>query len=896
MREAQPAAILLRDYQAPAYLLERTELQFQLYEDHAVVDSRLQFHRNADLPAAAPLQLHGEELELLSLAIDGRALGPGEYTLTEQGLEIETVPASFQLECRTRILPQDNTSLEGLYKSQSMFCTQCEAHGFRKISFYPDRPDVMSVFTVTVEADRSRYPVLLSNGNLVASEDAGQGRHRATWHDPHPKPAYLFALVAGDLHYIEDNFRSCGGRDVCLRIYVEEKDLGKCDHAMLSLKNAMRWDEEVYGREYDLELFNIVAVDDFNMGAMENKGLNIFNSSCVLCNADTSTDAAFQRIESIVAHEYFHNWSGNRVTCRDWFQLSLKEGFTVFRDAAFSAAMGSPTVKRVEDVKLLRTAQFAEDSGPMAHPVRPESVIEINNFYTLTVYEKGAEVVGMIHTLLGPEAFRRGSDLYFQRHDGQAVTCEDFVRAMEEASGMDLGQFRLWYSQAGTPTLRIRDDYDADARRYTLHVQQSCPPTPGQPEKLPMVIPLAMGLLGDAGNLPLRLAGETPDPETADNTSRVLVVDQAQQSFVFEAVEERPVPSLLRGFSAPVRLDYEFSKGDLHALMSRDDDGFVRWDSAQALAIRIILEVQGQLQAGEPVAVDPLFTQACSELLADESLDPAMVAAMLALPGEDYLAELASHSGGADVDTLHAAREAVKVAVAAACGESLLRRYRQLDSSAGYAPDGPQIAARSLRNTCLDFLCSASGAHLELALVQFRQARNMTDRLAALRSIAFYGEETQRETALQAFYTDWSHDSLVVNQWLGVQAVTPAGDAVARVKELMRHPGFELRNPNKVRALVGAFASQNPVHFHRRDGAGYRLLADVVQQLDSVNPQIAARLLTPLTRWRNYLGRAELMCSQLRRLAAMEKLSPDVFEVVSKSLEGAEPPPEPAVE
>jgi len=887
MREAQPEPILLEDYQPPAYLLEGTELQFQLYEDHAVVDSRLQFKRNADSPANAVLQLHGEELELLSLAIDGRRLGPGEYTLTDGGLEIETVPASFQLECRTRILPQDNTSLEGLYKSHSMFCTQCEAHGFRKISFYPDRPDVMSVFTVTVEADRSRYPVLLSNGNLVASEDAGQGRHRATWHDPYPKPAYLFALVAGDLHYIEDSFRTCGGRDVCLRIYVEEKDLEKCDHAMLSLKRAMRWDEEVYGREYDLELFNIVAVDDFNMGAMENKGLNIFNSSCVLCNADTSTDAAFQRIESIVAHEYFHNWSGNRVTCRDWFQLSLKEGFTVFRDAAFSAAMGSPTVKRVEDVKLLRTAQFAEDSGPMAHPVRPESVIEINNFYTLTVYEKGAEVVRMIHTLLGPDAFRRGSDLYFQRHDGQAVTCEDFVRAMEDASGMDLMQFRLWYSQAGTPTLRIRDDYDAGAQRYTLLVQQSCPPTPHQPHKQPMVIPLAMGLLGDAGNLPLRLAGEAPDFETPDNTSRVLVIDQVEQSFVFESVAERPVPSLLRGFSAPVRLDYNFSNGDLHALMSRDDDGFVRWDSAQALATRVIVEVQGQLQAGAQVAVDSVFTQACSELLADETLDQAMVAAMLALPGEDYLAELASHSGGADVDTLHAAREAVKVAVATACADSLLRRYRQLASSAGYAPDGPQIAARSLRNTCLDFLCSTGGTHLELALAQFGQARNMTDRLAALRSIAFYGEDRQRETALHSFYADWGHDSLVVNQWLGVQAVTPAGDAVARVRELMLHPGFELRNPNKVRALVGTFATQNPVHFHRRDGAGYRLLADVVQQLDGINPQIAARLLTPLTRWRNYLGREELMRSQLRRLAAIDKLSPDVFEVVSKSLDDA---------
>ena len=488
MRDARPTAIYLKDYQPPDYLVERTELHFDLREEHTLVRARLQLKRNESVAAATVLQLHGEDLELLSLRLDGQTLAPERYSVTEGGLEVPGVPASFVLECETRLRPQDNTALEGLYRSHSMYCTQCEAHGFRRITYYPDRPDVMSVFTVSIEADKSRYPVLLSNGNLTQVEDLDNGRHRASWHDPFPKPAYLFAMVAGDLRHVQDSFRTASGRDVCLRIYVEEKDLGKCGHAMNSLKRAMRWDEEMYGREYDLELFNIVAVDDFNMGAMENKSLNIFNSSCVLCSPETTTDQGFQRVESIVAHEYFHNWSGNRVTCRDWFQLSLKEGFTVFRDASFSADMGSAIVKRVEDVMVLRTAQFAEDAGPMAHPVRPEAVIEINNFYTLTVYEKGAEVVGMIHTLLGPEAFRRGSDLYFQRHDGQAVTCEDFVRAMEDASGVDLAQFRNWYSQAGTPQLTVRDEYDEERARYTLHVNQSCPATPGQPVKQPFVI------------------------------------------------------------------------------------------------------------------------------------------------------------------------------------------------------------------------------------------------------------------------------------------------------------------------------------------------------------------------------------------------------------------------
>ena len=887
MRDAKPAPLYLRDYQPPAYLVERTELDFELWEDHALVHARLEMQRNGE--GGSALQLHGECLELVSISIDGQTLAPERYSVSDEELEIFEVPARFELQCTTRIFPQNNNSLSGLYRSQAMFCTQCEAHGFRRITYYPDRPDVMSVFSVTIEADKARYPVLLSNGNCIANEDLEQGRHRASWHDPFPKPAYLFALVAGDLQYVEDSFTTRSGRDVCLRIYVDEKDLGKCGHAMQSLKRAMRWDEDVYGREYDLDLFNIVAVDDFNGGAMENKGLNIFNSSCVLCSPQTTSDIGFERVEAIVAHEYFHNWSGNRVTCRDWFQLSLKEGFTVFRDATFSADMGSPTVKRVNEVTVMRTDQFAEDAGPMAHPVRPESVIEINNFYTRTVYEKGAEVVRMIHTLLGAAAFRRGSDLYFDRHDGQAVTCEDFLLAMEDASGVDLGQFRRWYSQAGTPLVTVRDEYDPDAERYTLHVSQSCPATPGQPEKEPMVIPLAMGLLGEAGNLPLQLEGDEPGRDTADNTHRVLLIDRPQQSFVFERVREKPVPSLLRGFSAPVRLAYNFGRPALCALMSRDDDGFVRWDSAQSLAVQVIQEVEQQVQAGGALAVDPLLSEAFRGLLGDESLDPAMVAAMLTLPSEVYLTELASHAGGADVDTIHKARWTVRAEIAYSCQEELLACYERLASTAPYAADATQIAARSLRNVCLELLSCAPELKSPLAVAQFAAAHNMTDRLAALRSIVFFGSDAEREHALQKFLGDWRHDALVMNQWFAVQAAMPLGDTVARVQGLLSHPDFDLRNPNKVRSLVGVFGDQNPVQFHRVDGAGYRFLGDMVAQLDSANPQLAARMLEPLTGWRNYRGRQQLMCAELERLAALPELSANVFELVSKSLEGKAP-------
>ncbi|MFT4520782.1 MAG: aminopeptidase N [Halioglobus sp.] len=885
MRDAQPGTIFLKDYTPPAYLINRTELHFELFEDCALVTSRLHLLRDPSVANDNALELHGQGLELLSVSVDGEDLTEKEYSVSPDFLTVLDVPDQFVLTCKTRIRPQDNSSLEGLYKSRTMFCTQCEAEGFRKITYYLDRPDVLSVFTVTVEAEQSRYPVLLSNGNLVSNEDLADGRHSATWHDPFPKPAYLFALVAGDLGHIEDSFKTCSDRDITLRIYVEEKDLAKCDHAMLSLKQSMKWDEEVYGREYDLDIFNIVAVDDFNMGAMENKSLNVFNTSCVLCSPEITSDLGFQRVQAIVAHEYFHNWSGNRVTCRDWFQLSLKEGFTVFRDSQFSADMGSPVVKRVEDATMLRTAQFAEDAGPMAHPIRPESFMEINNFYTLTVYEKGAEVVRMIHTLLGAEAFRKGSDLYFDRHDGQAVTCEDFVLAMEAASGVDLTQFRNWYSQAGTPQIRATDHYDEDSQCYTLTVEQSCPATPQQPQKAPFVIPLAMGLLGDAGNLPLRIRGTAPDPETADNTHTVLRLEQPKQTFVFEGVTERPVPSLLRNFSAPVRLEYDYSKEDLCALMRRDDDGFVRWDSAQSLATIVIHEVESQLEEGITPTVDPLLIEACGDLLHNESLDPAMVAEMLTLPGENYLAELASQKGGANVDTIHQAREVVLHAIGDALSEPLLARYESLTTTASYEPSAAQIADRYLRNTCLKYLVCADQANISVAQAQLGSVSNMTDRLAALGNVAVYGSDEQKDSALEAFYQAWRHETLVVNQWLQLQACIPDVQALERVRRLMTHEEFDIRNPNKVRALIGGFSNQNPINFHSVDGAGYRLLGDVIIELNALNPQIASRLLTPLTKWQNYSGREQLMLAELDRLAAEPALSPDVFEVVSKSLE-----------
>jgi aminopeptidase N len=782
-----------------------------------------------------------------------------------------------------RIHPESNTALEGLYKSGTMFCTQCEAEGFRKITFYLDRPDVMSKFTTTVSAEQHAYPVLLSNGNPIASGSEEGGRHWATWEDPFKKPAYLFALVAGDLWCVEDSFTTMSSREVALRIYVEPENIDKVQHAMDSLKRSMKWDEEVYGREYDLDIFMIVAVNDFNMGAMENKGLNIFNSSCVLAKAETATDAAHQRVEAVVAHEYFHNWSGNRVTCRDWFQLSLKEGFTVFRDSEFSADTHSRTVKRIEDVAYLRTHQFAEDAGPMAHPVRPDAYMEISNFYTLTIYEKGAEVLRMIHTLLGPQLFRKGSDLYFERHDGQAVTCDDFVKAMEDASGIDLTQFKRWYTQAGTPRLDVSEAYDEAAQTYSLTFRQSCPATPGQSEKLPFVIPVALGLLDAQGNeLPLRLQGES----AAQGTSRVLSVTEAEQTFTFEGVTEKPLPSLLRGFSAPVKLHFPYSRDQLMFLMQHDSDGFNRWEAGQQLSVQVLQELIGQHQRGEALSLDQRLVTALRTLLEDESLDQAMVAEMLSLPGEAYLTEI---SEVADVEAIHAAREFARKELASALFAPLWARYqanREVSKATPYVAEAAHFARRSLQNIALSYLMLSEKPEVLAACVdQFDSADNMTERLAALAVLVNSPFEVERSQALASFAEFFKDNPLVMDQWFSVQAGCPLPGGLERVHALMQHDAFTLKNPNKVRALIGAFANQNLINFHRADGAGYRFLADQVITLNALNPQIASRLLAPLTRWRKYGAvRQALMKAELERILASGELSSDVYEVVSKSL------------
>ncbi|MEG0967687.1 MAG: aminopeptidase N [Pseudomonas sp.] len=884
MRTEQPQVIYLKDYQAPEYLIDETHLTFELFEDHSLVHAQLVMRRNpargAGLP---PLVLDGQQLELLSVALDDQALAAGDYQLDDSHLTVQPKAATFTLDTSVKIHPESNTALEGLYKSGSMFCTQCEAEGFRKITYYLDRPDVMSTFTTTVIAEQHRYPVLLSNGNPIGSGPQDDGRHWATWEDPFMKPAYLFALVAGDLWCVEDKFTRQSGRDVTLRIYVEPENIDKCQHAMSSLKKSMRWDEEVYGREYDLDIFMIVAVNDFNMGAMENKGLNIFNSSCVLARAETATDAAHQRVEAVVAHEYFHNWSGNRVTCRDWFQLSLKEGFTVFRDSEFSADMNSRTVKRIEDVAYLRTHQFAEDAGPMAHAVRPDSFIEISNFYTLTVYEKGSEVVRMVRTLLGAEGFRKGSDLYFERHDGQAVTCDDFIKAMEDANGVDLTQFKRWYSQAGTPRLAVSENYDSAAQTYSLTFRQSYPATPDKVEKQPFVIPVELGLLDAQGNdIALRLQSEA----AAAGTSRVLSVTEAEQTFTFVDVAAKPLPSLLRGFSAPVKLSFPYDRDQLMFLMQHDSDGFNRWEAGQQLSVQVLQELIAQHQQGSALVLDQRLVTALGTVLANEQLDQAMVAEMLSLPSEAYLTEI---SEVADVDAIHAAREFARKQIADQLFDALNARYqanRGLSRSTGYVAEAEHFARRSLQNIALSYLMlSGKPEVLAATLEQFDACDNMTERLTALAVLVNSPFEAERAKALEVFAENFKDNPLVMDQWFSVQAASTLPGGLARVKALMQHPAFTMKNPNKVRALIGAFAGQNLVNFHAADGSGYRFLADLVIELNALNPQIASRQLAPLTRWRKYDdARQALMKAELERILASGSLSSDVYEVVSKSL------------
>jgi len=884
MKDAQPRTIFLKDYKVPPFLIDETVLHFDLFEEGATVVSRMKVRRNPEADSQPKaLALNGVDLELKSLVLDGVQLTSGRYELVHEGLNVLAVPDQFVLECTTEIKPHENTCLEGLYKSSSMFCTQCEAEGFRRITYYLDRPDVMSRFTTTVCADKQQYPVLLSNGNEVERGDLEGGRHFVTWEDPFRKPCYLFALVAGDLVCVSDEYITMSGRKVDLHMFVEPQNKEKCQHGLNSLKASMKWDEEVYGREYDLDIFMIVAVDDFNMGAMENKGLNIFNSSCVLAKPDTATDATYQRIEAIVAHEYFHNWSGNRVTCRDWFQLSLKEGFTVFRDAEFSAEMNSRTVKRIEDVNLLRTAQFAEDAGPMSHPIRPASFIEISNFYTLTIYEKGAEVVGMIHRLLGAEDFRKGSDLYFERHDGQAVTTDDFVQAMEDASGKDLGQFRLWYEQAGTPVVEVEGIYDEALQTYTLRLAQSSPATPGQPNKKPLHIPFAFALLDSNGcNIPL-IEGNEASLSNAP-TEKVLNFVGAEQIFTFQHIEKPPTPSLLRGFSAPVRLQYSYSRDQLLFLMSNETDGFNRWDAGQKLALDIIQSLAEDYRADKPLIVDTRLIEAYRGLLVSGSIDKALLSKMLLLPSESYLIELADV---ADVDAIHHARNYVRNTLAKALKVELLHCYHSnADDGDDYSADFRSIAKRALRNTALSLLLSnGDNDALKLAIKQFSAAPNMTDESASLIALVNSDFVTERDAALTQFYQKWKADPQVVEQWLAIQCGSSKAGTLEHIEQLMKHEAFDIKNPNKVRSVVGVFCNQSLINFHNVSGSGYRFLSKRVIELNKLNPQIASRLVTPLTRWRKYdKTRQGLMQAELQRILKEEDLSKDVYEVVSKSI------------
>ncbi len=875
-KEAAPKTIRLADYRPPAWTVETVDLRFDLREQGTRVISRLALARNPARPDRPDrLRLHGEELEPVWLRLDGSELHADRYEIDDEGLVLFDPPDRFVLESEVEIAPERNTRLEGLYRSGGLFCTQCEAEGFRRITWYLDRPDVMARFNVRIEADRKRYPVLLSNGNPVEAGELPGGRHYAVWDDPFLKPSYLFALVAGDLEYLERPFSTASGRPVRLRIYVEPGNLDRCEHAMDSLVKAMRWDEEQYGREYDLEVFNIVAVNDFNMGAMENKGLNIFNAKYILARPDTATDADYQGIEAVVAHEYFHNWTGNRITCRDWFQLSLKEGFTVYRDQEFSADMGSRSVKRIDDVRLLRAHQFAEDAGPMAHPVRPDEYMEINNFYTVTVYEKGAEVVRMQAELLGPETFRKATDLYFERHDGQAVTVEDFVRCMEDASGRDLSQFMHWYRYAGTPQVKVRGEYDAAGRRYLLHFEQQVPDTPGQSNKPPFHIPIRVGLLDSEGSeLPLVREDRCTDPSLVE-------LREATHTFVFLDVDELPVPSLLRGFSAPVKLHFDYSDEDLRLLMAHDSDGFNRWDAAQLLAQRMILAMV--TDGVQEVMLPRDYLETFRATLERWSEDAALTAEILQLPSESWLGD---QMETIDVEGIHRVREGVKRALGRQLETLLVEHYQRLDEQGEYRITPEAMGRRSLKNLLLEYLVAAGGdtGH-RLCLEQYRRGHNMTDVMAALSLIA-HSDFPEREEILADFAARWEDDPLVMDKWFSVQALSRRDDTLPGVQVLLSHPAFSLENPNRVRSLIGAFAAGNPLRFHAPDGSGYAFLVDQVLKLDPVNPQVAARLLRNLSRWRRLdEGRQAHAREQLERVLAQPGLSKDVREVVTRLLE-----------
>ncbi len=876
-----PNAIHLSDYTPPDFLIENVHLRFDLDEEQTTVESRLDVRRNdANGPHRRPLVLNGADIELESLAIDGVPVSARHHEQALESLTVEKVPDRFTLEVRTHLRPQQNTSLEGLYLSAHTFCTQCEAEGFRKITYYPDRPDVMARFSTTIVADRDRYPVLLSNGNLKDHGELEGNRHWVTWEDPYPKPSYLFALVAGNLACLEGRYRTGSGREVKLQIFTEHHNLPKCEHAMQSLQKAMKWDEDVYGLEYDLDIYMIVAVDHFNMGAMENKGLNVFNSKYVLADPQSATDEDYAAVEGVIAHEYFHNWTGNRVTLRDWFQLSLKEGLTVFRDQQFSSDTFLGAVNRIQNVRLLRNNQFPEDAGPMAHPVRPTSYIEINNFYTATVYEKGAEVIRMIHTLLGPDRFLAGMRLYIERHDGEAATTDDFIRAMQDASGVNLEQFERWYEQAGTPTLEVRGEYDPSARVYELEVSQSCPPSPGQPRKAPFHIPLAVALLDREGReLTLRLEGEG---EARAARARVLDVKDAHNTFRFENLSEPPVPSVLRDFSAPVHLEVAYRPGELEFLAARDPNPFNRWNAGQELATEVILRLIDDFRAGCELRLDPGLAAAMQSTLRDRELDHALIAEALVLPTETYLAE---RMGTVDVEAIHEVREFVRRALARHLREDLVSTYHAGTSNESYRFEPRSCARRKLRNVCLAYMMElGEETVIRQCLQQLRQSDNMTEVLGALVPLANI-DAPERRTALQEFTDRFGNDPLVLDKWFTTQATSRLPGTLTEVKALMRHPAFNIKNPNKVRALVGAFCYGNAVRFHAASGDGYRFLAERVAEIDPLNPKIAARLLNALGRWRKFDSRRQaLMRGELERILELPRLSRDTYEIASKTL------------
>lgn len=878
MKTEQPPVISLSDYTPPLYAVEKVDLTFDLAPRETLVTSVLEIRRAEG--ATGPLMLDGEGLDLRNIVLDGRNLTKDDMTVTETGLTLTDPPSFFTLATIVAIDPVDNTRLEGLYQSNGNYCTQCEAEGFRRITYFPDRPDVMSVYRVTIRASLKDCPVLLSNGNSVSTKELPDGRHESIWVDPFPKPSYLFALVAGKLQAFNDRFTTKSGREVALHIWVEPGNVPRAEYAMDALKRSMKWDEDRFGLEYDLDIFNIVAVSDFNMGAMENKSLNVFNAKYILADPETATDADYANIEAIVGHEYFHNWTGNRVTCRDWFQLSLKEGLTVFRDQEFSADMRSRAVKRIQDVRMLRARQFPEDAGPLAHPVRPESYMEINNFYTATVYEKGAEVIRMLHAMLGEDGFQAGMKLYFERHDGQAVTCDDFVAAMADATGTDLSAFKAWYSQAGTPEVSVSWKTDPAARTTVLRLKQATASTPGQDEKISLPIPLAMGLLdGEGRPIPLQVGNERFGDEM------VLTLATETREIVFQTGDTQDVvPSLNRGFSAPVTLKVPYSPEVRARLMAHDTDPFARWEAGQQYATELLLSMVDDLRESREVAIDDGFIKALGAILADDALDPAFRALAAALPSDDYLAE---QMRPVAIDEIHEARAMLRRTVGVALRGTFEALHAEMASDGPYDPSAAAAGRRALRNSALAYLCAADDADAAaLALDRFNGADNMTDRMAALGVLSDMSDP-RREDALAAFHDRFKDDEQVMDKWLSAQSVSARPDTLARVRALLDHPVFSMRKPNKVRALIGAFAMANPVRFHAADGSGYDFVADKLIELDGLNPQVAARLLGAFGQWRRLpADRSRLMRGALERIAGTEGLSRDCTEIATKSLGG----------